>query len=365
MGTAPTSGVVTITSSVVKNAFAWSIVEFSGVNTSGTNGSGAVTQIITAIGNSSSPTVTLGAFSNTNNVTYAATGVSSSTATVTPGSGYTELHDQTEPTTNWSHIETEWIESNDTSVTSTLSASALWGILGIEIAQAGIACSEPVAEIASTTNATTYAFGAFTPADNATLVMLVFADGTDATGSVTGGLTWTLEDSQVYNTADKAYLFWANTGTSPGSLTFSFDCTGNAATGCCAALFQFTGSDVARANPIKQKKKAATTAANPTITFDAAMDTANGYCAGFGMPRNAPTSTAPTNWIEVADTGHNSPAAGFSAAFRTQGETGSTVTFTSASAAYGIIAAEIYATAASSLPPLLQRFDAMRTLIRM
>lgn len=211
------------------------------------------------------------------------------------------------------------------------------------VVKTGISVSEPIAEIASTTNSATYSFGAFTPKDDSTLVILAFATGTTDAAVITGGLTWTLETSLNYNVTDTAYLFWANTGTSPGSLTFTFDCTGDNATGLVASMFEFRGSDVVRANPIKQYKTASFTLADPTVTFDAAMNTLNGYCAGFGMPRNPPTSAPPTNWFETADAGYNTPASGASTACRTQGETGSTVTFTSSIALYGIIAAEIYA----------------------
>jgi hypothetical protein len=121
------------------------------------------------------------------------------------------------------------------------------------------------------------------------------------------------------------------------------DVTGDNATGMNASVFQFTGADTNTADPLKQAKTSATTAANPTLTFDAAMNTLNGYAAGFGMPRNPPTSTAPTSWTETSDTGYGTPTSGASTAYRAGGETGSTVTFTSSSAAYGMVAVEVYA----------------------
>lgn len=206
-----------------------------------------------------------------------------------------------------------------------------------------IGCSEPVAELASTSNATSYALGAFTPSANATLVVLVFATGTAASGSMSGGgLTWTKKTDFAYNTNDRCYVFWANTGASPGSTTITFDCTGDAATGCVMMVFQFTGSDVNRADPIRQFKTGTGTAANPSVTFDSAMDTLNGYCAGFGIPRNPPTSTAPGSWTEIADTGYGTPTSGATGAYRAGGESGSTVTFTSASGNWGMVAVEVY-----------------------
>lgn len=212
---------------------------------------------------------------------------------------------------------------------------------------AAIGVTEPVAEVASTSNATSYAMTAFTPSANSTLVVMVFASGTVGAGTMTGGsLSWTRKTSILFNSTSTAYVFWANTGSSPASTTITFDCSADAATGAVMTAFQFTDSDVVTADPIKQVKTAATTAANPTITFDAAMGTLNGYAAGFSVPRSPPASTPPTSWTEIADTGYSTPTGGASAAYRAGGETGSTVTFTSASAAYGMIAVEVYVSGA-------------------
>jgi len=222
----------------------------------------------------------------------------------------------------------------------------------------GIQVSNPVANVASTANASSYSFNAFTPAANATLVMMAFASGTTAAGSVTGGLTWTKDSSQLYKSTSTAYLFWANTGASPGSLTFAFDCTGDAATGCIAMIFQFTGSDVASGSPVAQSKTSATTAANPTITFLSNMNGNNAYCAGFGVPSNPPGATPPSiDWTEIADTGYNSPTSGAAGAYRANGETGTTITFTAASAAYGMLAIEINQSIPTAIGPFTQFTD--------
>lgn len=222
-------------------------------------------------------------------------------------------------------------------------------LLGAAAAYAAIGVTEPTAEIASTSNSATYAFAAFTPTANAVLVVMVFASGTVAAApTITGtGLTWNrLGSNQLYNATNTAYAFWAKTGAAPGSTTITFDCTGDNATGAVMGVFQFTDADVATAVSVKQFKFSATTAANPTITFDAAMGTLNGYAAAFGLPRNPPTSAAPASWTETFDTGYGTPTSGGSGAYRAGGETGSTVTFTSASAAYGMVAVEVYVTGA-------------------
>lgn len=212
-----------------------------------------------------------------------------------------------------------------------------------------IGASEPTAEINSTSNLTAYSLAAFTPSANATLVVFVFASGTVAAGTMSGGsLTWTRATSQVYNSTSTAYVFWANTGGSPGSTTITFDCTGDAATGCVMAVVEFTGTD--SSNPIRQVKKGSATSANPSVTFNHALLTGNGYAAGFGVPRNPPTATEPGSWTKIADTGYGTPNAGGAVAYRAGGETGTTYSFTSASAAWGMIAVEVNASGASAHP---------------
>src|SRR3990167_7648127 len=134
MGASPTSGAVTITFGANKDACSWSIVEFSGVDTTGTNGSGAVVQLVTATGDSTALLATLASFSHANNATYGAFssyhGVGD---TITPGSGFTEVHDVVDTTTEYSHIQTEWVLANDTTVDATLSSTQNWGAIGVEI----------------------------------------------------------------------------------------------------------------------------------------------------------------------------------------------------------------------------------------
>lgn len=210
-----------------------------------------------------------------------------------------------------------------------------WSVIGV---------SEPVAQVASTSNTTSYSLVAFTPSANAILTVFVFASDTTAVATMTGGgFSWTLETSVLYNTVNTAYLFWAKTGSSPGSTTVTFDCTGDTASGAIIAISEWTGADVSTPNPIKQFKTAATTAANPTATFDANMTTTNGYAGGVGLPLSGANVCAqPTLWTEIADTGYGTPTAAACVAHRALGETGATVTFTASSAAYGIIIAEVY-----------------------
>jgi hypothetical protein len=133
LGASPSSGAVTINFSETETAYAYCIDQFSGIDTSGTNGSGAIVQSVT--NKDETPptglTVTLAAFASVNNATYGAFGESNG-YTQAVGSGFTELASP-EASTEIGAL-TEWNSANDTSVDYSISpnTSQLGGI-GIEI----------------------------------------------------------------------------------------------------------------------------------------------------------------------------------------------------------------------------------------
>ena len=97
MGASPTTGAINITDSGTGNCadITWCVDEFDGVDTSGTDGSGAIVQAVSATSATASSgfTITLAALGDaTNNATYSAIGNNKFSST-TPGSGYTELSD--------------------------------------------------------------------------------------------------------------------------------------------------------------------------------------------------------------------------------------------------------------------------------
>ena len=126
MGSAPSAGAVTIdmAGQSQANGSTWIVTEFSGADTSGTNGSAAVIQGAGAgcvFG--STLTVTLGAFSSAANATYGAiviTGIKD----IVPGSGFTQIRElqDTQPPGTIS-VQDEWKSTNDTSVDWTWSGS--------------------------------------------------------------------------------------------------------------------------------------------------------------------------------------------------------------------------------------------------
>lgn len=138
MGASPSAGAVTIDfSGQNQTDIVWTIDQFSGIDTGGTNGSSAIVQSAASSGAStgSSYTVTLGAFSSADNGTYGGMFADRGDFT-TQGSGFTKLANQLE--TNISLLS-EWRADNDTSVNFSGGGDTNCGGIAIEIKVAGAA----------------------------------------------------------------------------------------------------------------------------------------------------------------------------------------------------------------------------------
>lgn len=138
MGASPSTGPITIDfGGQTQGSCLWSVAEFAGVNTGGTNGSAAIVQSATNQVNASASalTVTLGAFSSVDNATYGAFG-SDVVGSFTPGTDFSEIHDVNIATPSGT-LFTEWKATNDTSVDATPNTTADMGGIAVEIAAAG------------------------------------------------------------------------------------------------------------------------------------------------------------------------------------------------------------------------------------
>lgn len=137
MGRNPSTGTVLIDfGAETQTDIFWTIDQGTGVNTSGTNGSGAVVQSATNkkdAGDGGILVVTLGAFGNLQNATYGSFTVDDVSAAIIVGSGFTQLGEQ-HPSGLQSTL-TEWKTTNDTSVDATAPAVAgvCTGGIAIEI----------------------------------------------------------------------------------------------------------------------------------------------------------------------------------------------------------------------------------------
>lgn len=201
--------------------------------------------------------------------------------------------------------------------------------------------SEPTAEATDSSDGTSYApLSAYTPTANALQVVYVFASGTTAGGTMTGGsLTWYQIGRQASGAGSTLYVFAAQAGASPASCDPTFDCTGDAATGVTMAVLEVTGHHTGV--PIRQVGAGAANATDPVATFGPALLTTNAYIFGAGVNRTAPAYTPPGSFTETCDTGHTTPNSGMALCYRVNGETGTTLTMTGSTGNYAAIALEI------------------------
>ncbi len=137
MGSSPTAGTISISWPQNQGRCEWVVDELSGMDTSGTNGSGAIVQSAGNFGSSGQPaTVTMGAFGDAGNATFGAAAIVSASQVLDPGTSMTRL----------AHTELGWSAAtefataadNVSPVTMNWSATSVpWGIIGLEIKAAG------------------------------------------------------------------------------------------------------------------------------------------------------------------------------------------------------------------------------------
>jgi hypothetical protein len=193
----------------------------------------------------------------------------------------------------------------------------------------------------------------YTPLANSLQVAFVIASATVAgSPTMTGGsLTWTrrvVTQNNIAGIAGDWVIFSAPVGASPASTTPTFDCTGDAATGCIISVVQFTGYDDTLANPLRQSyiDGGATTSTNAKVTFPLAVLAGNGYFGCWGGTLTAPNSVQPTDWTEADDIAYASPSVNMGSAYRAGGEISvGPFTFTSASTSWYSMGVEVWAKA--------------------
>lgn len=191
------------------------------------------------------------------------------------------------------------------------------------------------------TDSNNYTFSAYTPTANTLQVAMIECAG-GATGVLShASIKWTLRAVALNGVSNRTLECWtANVDGSPGSIQPAYTKTG-APNGFSGTIWEVSGHDTA--NPVRQVIAAGpTTSTNPFVTFASALLTGNTYFAAYGCNNPAPGSLPPTGWTETADGGVD--FSGMVNAYRVNGETGTTYTFTEASAfAWGSIGIEINA----------------------
>lgn len=140
MSASPGSGALTITFSETMTNCEWTWIEFDGVDTSGTNGSGAIVQSATNNATATSLSVTLAAFGDaTNNVAYGCFAHQANEGN-TAGSGFSMTFGATSQETfgasRVASLGSEWKTGEDTGVDMSWTTSALCGGIAVEVKMA-------------------------------------------------------------------------------------------------------------------------------------------------------------------------------------------------------------------------------------
>lgn len=134
MGASPSTGAITIDfGGQNQTDINWSVDQVSGIDISGTNGSGAVVQSATnkdESGTAATLTVALSGFGSTDNGTFGVlSGDGTGTNTFSAGTGFSSIG----YTNGNLQLAPEWKNSNDTSVDGTFSGNCMLGGIAIEI----------------------------------------------------------------------------------------------------------------------------------------------------------------------------------------------------------------------------------------
>lgn len=210
---------------------------------------------------------------------------------------------------------------------------------------------------ASTSNVSTYASASFAPAVGDLLVVLVVAsttvDAGDVTVSANGVTSMTRVDRSTSSTSiHSQYIFVANqltTGTA--SMTVTFDCTGDDATGAIVMVARVAGMTKTGATAIKQSVKLDNGAGGTTPTFvlPSSCLTGNPTLVVLGQVATA-GSLPPSGWTEAVDTSYGTPTIGGTYVFRDSGFTGTTITWGDTETAHGGVAVELDASGSGTTP---------------
>ncbi len=132
LSAAPGSGPLTITFSSSVSNCQWLVSQWSGVDPTGVNGSGAIAQTGSSQGDGANGlTVGLGPFGDPNDVAYGAFAVAKNALAVTPGPGFTEIAEQPSGESPTSDLEAEWATNRPAIAAAWAGANA--AALGIEI----------------------------------------------------------------------------------------------------------------------------------------------------------------------------------------------------------------------------------------
>ncbi len=137
-GSSPSSGALTVDFGATSHTgIIYNIDEFTGIDGSGTNGSGAVVQVVSNADSSSSVssiTGTLSAFGSSQNATYAVFCNGTNALTATAGTGFAKVGEYQATDSNTAgRMVSEFKSTNDTTADLTYSSTCQLGVIAVEI----------------------------------------------------------------------------------------------------------------------------------------------------------------------------------------------------------------------------------------
>lgn len=138
MGASPTSGAVTIDfSGNSQSGIAWSIFEFDGVDTSGSDGENAVAQVVSEAQDSqASPyTLTLAAFGSVDNIAVGCLAKDGSEV-IDPLDSFVEIHELANGSPGSNDTQTQWKDADDPTIQWGGSWTRNLGAIGLEVVAA-------------------------------------------------------------------------------------------------------------------------------------------------------------------------------------------------------------------------------------
>lgn len=354
MGASPSAGALTIDlGGQTQTHGSVSICEFAGVDTSGTNGSGAIVQALDDIGLVvSSLTINLAALESFDNMAYGAFYGFANQA-ITPGSGFTEIHDlpvsenaamfQTEYKLNETAVSASWVSTTNT--------------LGVAVEIRAAVADEAVTSLtsgSSTVDASSYATASVTPTANSLVLVAVYSRQavSTTTPTLTGnGMTWVSVNSTLIGTGtNRRITVFRSLHASPSAGAITIDFAANTQTQCIWSVVEFADVDTSGTNgsgAIVQSGVAATdNATSLTVTLSAFSDANNMAYGAFN--HNADEDTAPgSGFTEIHDVHISENATGMFTEYKLNDNTVD-ASWANAFAMQGAVAIEITAQAAAA-----------------
>ena len=211
MSANPGSGTLTITFSSSPDNAMWIVSQWDGVETGGTNGSAAIVQTGSQRSNGATNlTVSLAAFASANNVAYGVVGVARNGPTVSPGSGFTEISEQSSGEA--SDLAVEWA-SNQPTVRASWGSSVGAAVLGVEIKAGAGSGGGGVSASLSTVSAAPTSIAVGSGSSTITVT------AKDASGNPLSGATVVLSATGTGNTLTQPAATTNASGVATGTIT--------------------------------------------------------------------------------------------------------------------------------------------------